>query len=67
MKRDYWVIKTGCFAPGSTHNDWGTSRPGLLPPMAIKSKPPAARVVVEPSYAFKTSSGIFMFAWRLFI
>jgi L-ascorbate metabolism protein UlaG (beta-lactamase superfamily) len=26
---------------------WGTSRPCLLPPMAVKSKPPALRVVVD--------------------
>ena len=43
-----WVFQTGCFAPGFTHNDWGTSRPCLLPPLAIKSKPPALRVVVDP-------------------
>jgi len=28
-------------------NDWGISRPCLSPPMAVKSKPPAARVVVD--------------------
>jgi hypothetical protein len=28
-------------------NDWGTSRPCLFPPMAVKSKPPAVRVVVD--------------------
>ncbi|MDH3884581.1 MAG: hypothetical protein OET63_10220 [Desulfobacterales bacterium] len=28
-------------------NDWGTSRPWLFPPMAVKSKPPAVRVVVD--------------------
>jgi hypothetical protein len=28
-------------------NDWGTSRPCLLPPMAVKLKPPAVRVVVD--------------------
>jgi hypothetical protein len=28
-------------------NDWGTSRPFLFPPMAVKSKPPAVRVVVD--------------------
>jgi len=42
-----WVFQTGCFAPGSTRNDWGTSRPWLFPPMAVKSKPPAVRVVVD--------------------
>ena len=30
-----------------TRNDWGTSRPCLLPFMAVKSKPPALRVVVD--------------------
>ena len=34
-------------APGFTRNDWGTSRPCLLPPVAVKSKPPALRVVVD--------------------
>jgi hypothetical protein len=43
----YWVFQTGCFAPGSTRNDWGTSRPCLFPPTAVKSKPPAMRVVVD--------------------
>ncbi len=43
----YWVFQTGCFAPGFTRNDWGTSRPCLFPPMAVKSKPPAVRVVVD--------------------
>jgi hypothetical protein len=42
-----WVFQTGCVAPGFTRNDWGTSRPCLLPPMAVKSKPPALRVVVD--------------------
>ena len=42
-----WVFQTGCFAPGSTRNEWGTSRPCLLPPTAAKSKPPALRVVVD--------------------
>ena len=28
-------------------NDWGASLPCLLPPMAVKSKPPAVRVVVD--------------------
>jgi len=28
-------------------NDWGTSCPCLLPPLAVKSKPPAMRVVVD--------------------
>jgi uroporphyrinogen decarboxylase len=28
-------------------NDWGTSRPCIFPPMAVKSKPPAVRVVVD--------------------
>ena len=44
-------IQTGCFAPGShriVFNDWGASRPCLLPLMAVKSKPPALRVVVDP-------------------
>ncbi|MGD9182563.1 MAG: hypothetical protein PVG15_13870 [Desulfobacterales bacterium] len=41
------VFQTGCIAPGFTRNDWGTSRPCLLPPMAVKSKPPALRVVVD--------------------
>ena len=36
-----------CFAPGSTRNDWGTSRPCLFPPLAVKSKPPTLRVVVD--------------------
>ena len=31
--------------------DRGTSRPGLFPPMAVKSKPPAVGVVVD-SVAF---------------
>ena len=44
----YWVFQTGCFTPGSTHNDWGTSRPCLFPSLAVKSKPPALRVVVDP-------------------
>ena len=30
-------------------NDWGTSRPCLLPPVAVKSKPPAVRVFVDCS------------------
>jgi hypothetical protein len=45
-----WFFQTGCFARESTvftRNDWGTSRPCLLPPMAVKSKPPALRVVVD--------------------
>jgi hypothetical protein len=45
-----WVFQTGCFARESTaltRNDWDTSRPCILPPMAVKSKPPAARVVVD--------------------
>ncbi|MGD8657717.1 MAG: hypothetical protein PVG28_16470, partial [Desulfobacterales bacterium] len=42
-----WVFQTGCFAPGSTRKDWGTSRPCLFPPMTAKSKPPAMRVVVD--------------------
>jgi len=42
-----WVFQTGCFAPGSTRNDWGTSRPCLFPLLAVKSKPPAVRVVVD--------------------
>ncbi len=42
-----WVFQTGCFAPGFTRNDWGTSRPCLFPPMAVKSKPPAVQVVVD--------------------
>jgi hypothetical protein len=47
-----WVFQTGCFAPGSTRNDWGTLRPCLLPPMAVKSKPPALRVVVDSKAIF---------------
>jgi len=43
-----WVFQTECFAPGSTHNERGTARPCLLPPLAVKSKPPAVRVVVDP-------------------
>jgi len=43
-----WVFQTGCFAAGFTHNDRGTACPCLLPPMAVKSKPPAVRAVVEP-------------------
>jgi hypothetical protein len=39
-----WVFQTGYFAPGSTRNDWGTSRPCLLPPMAVKSKPSRSQV-----------------------
>jgi hypothetical protein len=45
-----WVFQTGCFAPGFTalfSTIWGTSRPCLLPPMAVKSKPSALRVVVD--------------------
>ncbi|MGD9228565.1 MAG: hypothetical protein PVF26_18815 [Desulfobacterales bacterium] len=42
-----WVFQTGCFAPGSTRNDWGASRLCLFPPVAVKSKPPAVRVVVD--------------------
>jgi len=42
-----WVFQTGCFAPGSTRNVWGTSRPCLFQLMAVKSKPPALRVVVD--------------------
>jgi hypothetical protein len=42
-----WVFQTGCFASGSTRNDWGPSRPCILPPVAVKSKPPAMRVVVD--------------------
>jgi len=38
-------------ASGSTRNDWGTSRPCLLPPMAVKTKPPAVRVVVDSETA----------------
>jgi len=37
-------------------NDWGTSCPCLLPPMAAKSKPPALRVVVDSGWHF--SEGI---------
>ena len=33
-----------------TRNDWGASRPCLLPPMAAKSKPPAVRVVVDSEF-----------------
>ena len=43
----YWVFQTGCFAPGFTRNDRGTACPCLLPPLAVKSKPPAVRVVVD--------------------
>jgi hypothetical protein len=43
-----WVFQTRCLEPGFTHNDRVTSRPCLLPPVALKSKPPAVRVVVEP-------------------
>jgi hypothetical protein len=42
-----WVFQTERFAPGSTRNDWGTSRPCLFPPLAVKSNPPAVRVVVD--------------------
>ncbi|MBW2486996.1 MAG: hypothetical protein JRE72_06225 [Deltaproteobacteria bacterium] len=28
-------------------NDWGTARPSLLPRMAVKSKPPAERAVLD--------------------
>jgi hypothetical protein len=44
-----WVFQTGCFATGFTRNDRGTACPCLLPPMAVKSKPPAVRVVVGPN------------------
>ena len=45
----------GFSKPGALHpvvkknvfNDRGTSRPCLLPPMAIKSKPPAVLVIVD--------------------
>ena len=48
MPKDiYWAFQTGCFAPGFARNDWGTSRPCFLPPRAVKSKPPALRVVVD--------------------
>jgi hypothetical protein len=47
IMRIIWVFHTGCQAPGSTRNDWGTSYPCLFPPMAVKSKPPALRVVVD--------------------
>jgi hypothetical protein len=40
--------QTGCFATGFTRNDRGTACPCLLPPMAVKSKPPAVRVIVGP-------------------
>ena len=33
--------------PPVVFNDWGTSRPCLFPPMAVKSKPPALRVAVD--------------------
>jgi len=39
-------------APGSTRNDWSASRPCLLPPMAVKSKPPAVRMVVDSGKDF---------------
>ena len=32
-----------------TRNDWGASRPCLFPPLAVKSEPPAVRVVVDSS------------------
>jgi hypothetical protein len=47
-----WVFKIPPWrdcASDSTHNDRGTSRPCLLPPVAVKSKPPALRVVVDPT------------------
>jgi hypothetical protein len=42
-----WVFQTGCCALGFTCNDWGTLRPCLFPPMAVKSKPPAMQMVVD--------------------
>ena len=42
-----WVFQTGCFAPGFTGNDRGTVCPCLFPPLAVKSKPPVVRVVVD--------------------
>jgi hypothetical protein len=48
----FWVFQT--------RNDWGTSRPCLLPPMAVKSKPPAVRVVVDSAcriYAYNPPDG----------
>jgi hypothetical protein len=50
----------GFSKPGASHenprfhrvvsNDWGTSRPCLLPPLAVKSKPPALWVVVDSAF-----------------
>jgi len=39
-----WVFQTGCEAPGFTSNERGTSRPCLLPPLAVK---PARGVQVQ--------------------
>jgi caffeoyl-CoA O-methyltransferase len=50
--RNDWVFQTGCFAPGFTRNDQGTACPCLLPPLAVKSKPPAVRVVVDSQISF---------------
>jgi len=58
---DGWVFQTGCFAPGSTRNDWGTSRPCLLPPMEVKSKPPAVRVVVDSIHTVAASTQLTYF------
>jgi hypothetical protein len=44
-----WAFQTGRFAPGITRNDRGTACPCLLAPLAVKSKPPAGRVVVGSS------------------
>jgi hypothetical protein len=67
MIRGYWAFQTGRFAPGSTRNDRGTSRPCLFPPMAVKSKPPAVRMVVDSKLRVNASNEIFLFVWRLFI
>jgi hypothetical protein len=40
---------TGCFAPGFTCNDWGALRPFIFPLIAVNSKPPAVRMVVDAS------------------
>ena len=47
---DNWVFQT--------RNDWGTSRPCLFPPMAVKSKPPAVRVVVDSQKDNSCSSNL---------
>jgi hypothetical protein len=57
-----------CSALGSTRNDWGTSCPCLLPPMAVKSKPPVLRVVVDsaPYYFFILFSTLYNMAIPVF-